>query len=211
MEPPFTATEVVGLWVEPPFNMLISGMTNSGKTHYVLDLLEREYRNKFDYILIVCPTFHYNKTYDRRFIYNDRDVIPLIVGDKLNEVLQILFTRYKDDKEQTLIIIDDCANLHDTKLKATALTKLAFHGRHAKISTWILTQKYNAIVKDFRENISALVLFYDKDKESREAAFKENDIGLSNEEKDKIVKELKNRKGAKVVLRLVQPFQFYVF
>ena len=185
-------------------------MTNSGKTHFMLDLLENEYKNKFHYIFIVCPTFLYNKTYQRKFIYEDQDVIPLVVGDKLNEVLEELFIRYKDESEQTLIIIDDCANLYDTKLKATALTKLAFHGRHANISTWILTQKYNAIVKDFRENISMLVLFYDKDKESRDAAFKENDIGLSNDEKNKIIKELKSRKGAKVMLQLVQPFQFYI-
>src|SRR5215831_19207418 len=94
-----------------------------------------------------------------------------------------------------------CASLYDAKLKATALIKLAFHGRHANISTSILTKKYNAIVKDFRENISILVPFYDKDKESREAAFKENDISLSNDEKDKIVKKLKSRKGAKVVIK----------
>jgi Cdc6-like AAA superfamily ATPase len=188
--------------------MLITGMTNSGKTHFVLDLLQKEYKNKFDHILIVCPTFEYNKTYDRKFIYRDSDIIPIIINEKLNEVLEAIFHRYKDQKEQTLIIIDDCANLHDTKLKATALTKLAFHGRHANISTWILTQKYNAIVKDFRENIMMLILFYDKDKESRESAFKENDIGLTFEEKDKIIKQLKDCKGAKVVLRLVQPFQF---
>ena len=185
-------------------------MTNSGKTHFVLDLLEKEYKNKFDHILIVCPTFEYNKTYNRKFIYCDSDVIPIIIDDKLNEVLEALFHRYKDQREQTLVIIDDCANLHDTKLKATALTKLAFHGRHANISTWILTQKYNAIVKDFRKNIMMLVLFYDKDKESRDAAFKENDIGLTAEEKDKIIKQLKDCRGAKVVLRLVQPFQFLV-
>ena len=190
--------------------MLISGMTNSGKTHFVLDLLENEYKNEFDYILIVCPTFYLNKTYNRKFIFNDPDVIPIVIESKLNEVLEKLFETYKSSDEQTLIIIDDCANLQDAKLKSTALTKLAFHGRHANISTWIITQKYNAIVKDFRENVMMLTLFYDKDKESREAAFKENDIGLSNEEKENIIKALKDRKGAKVILRLVQPFQFRI-
>ena len=29
------------IFVEPPFNMLISGITNYSKTHYVLDLLEK--------------------------------------------------------------------------------------------------------------------------------------------------------------------------
>jgi Cdc6-like AAA superfamily ATPase len=195
-------------YLDPPFNMEISGMTGTGKTHFVLDLLQNEYKNKFDYVIIVCPTFDYNRTYERKFIFEDPDIIPIIIKDKLNDVLEKLFSVYKDKKEQTLIIIDDCANLQDAKQKATALTKLAFHGRHANISTWVLTQKYNAIVKDFRQNIGMLVLFYDKDKESREAAFKENDIGLSADDKENIIKTLKDCKGSKVILRLVQPFEF---
>ena len=190
--------------------MLITGMTNSGKTHFVLDLLQNEYKNKFDHIIIVCPTFDYNRTYDRKFIFRDPDIIPVVIEHKLNEVLGKLYNVYKDQKEQTLILIDDCANLQDAKQKSTALTKLAFHGRHANISTWILTQKYNAVVKDFRENITMLILFYDKDKESREAAFRENDIGLSAEEKDRIIKTLKCNKRSKVILKLVQPFEFLV-
>ena len=185
-------------------------MTGCGKTHFVLDLLEKEYKNKFDYVIIICPTFEYNKTYNRKFIFQDQNITPLIITNKLNEVLEKLIEIFKDRVEQTLIIIDDCANLGDAKLKATALTKLAFHGRHLNISTWILTQKYNAIVKDFRENIMMLVLFYDKDKESREAAFKENDIGLSVPEKEEILKTLKENKKSKVILRLIHPFEFNI-
>jgi Cdc6-like AAA superfamily ATPase len=117
----------MNFWPKPPFNMLISGITGCGKTHFVLDLLETQYKNKFDYIIIVCPTFQFNKTYDRKFIGKDPDIIPLVIDDNLNIVLCSLIEKFKDKKEQTLIIVDDCANLHDAKLKATALTKLAFH------------------------------------------------------------------------------------
>ena len=95
-------------------------------------------------------------------------------------------------------------------MKATALTKLAFHGRHINLSTWVITQKYNAIVKDFRENIKVLILFYDKDKESRESAFKENDIGITPVEKDSIVKKLKNDINSKLVMRLFPPFEYEI-
>jgi len=86
-------------------------------------------------------------------------------------------------KKQTLIILDDFANLHDAKVKSSPFTKLVFYERHSDISCWAITQKYNAIVKDFRQNIQALVLFYDKYKKSRKAAFKENDIGVTSAEK----------------------------
>jgi len=115
--------------------MLISGITGCGKTHFVLDLLQNKYARKFDHIIIICPTFLYNKTYERKFILDDPDIIPLVINDRLNECLEKIIEIYKDKAEQTLVIIDDCANLYDAKLKATALTKLAFHGRHLNIST----------------------------------------------------------------------------
>ena len=195
---------------EPPFNMLISGITGCGKTHMVLDLLEVEYRKKFDYVIIICPTFPSNKTYHRKFILNDVDVFPIVINDKLNEILDVVLKKFGDSREQTLIIIDDCANLYDAKLKATALTKLAFHGRHLNLSTWVITQKYNAIVKDFRENIRVLIMFYDKDSVSRDAAFKENDIGITLSEKETIVKKLKNDINSKLVMQLFPPFAYEV-
>ena len=156
------------IFIEPPFNMLISGITNCGKTHYVLDLLEKNYKNKFDYIVIYCPTFLVNKTYHRKFIYDNKNIIITNVNENLDEYLEMnmeFFSGYN-----TLFLIDDCANLHDSKMKESAICKLAFHGRHHNISTWIITQKYNAIVKDFRDNIRMLILFFDKDKESMELA-----------------------------------------
>ena len=113
--------------------MLISGITNCGKTHYVLDLLEKYYKNKFDYIVIYCPTFFVNKTFDRKFIYNNKNIIIIDVNSNLDEYLEInmkFFSGYN-----TLFLIDDCANLHDSKMKESAICKLAFHERRHNIST----------------------------------------------------------------------------
>ena len=41
--------------------MIIAGMTACGKTHYLLKMLEEKYKNHFEYIFIVCPTFEDNK------------------------------------------------------------------------------------------------------------------------------------------------------
>ena len=43
---------------------LIVGPTNSGKTQYILNQLRGFFSGKFDYIVLICPTFVFNKTYD---------------------------------------------------------------------------------------------------------------------------------------------------
>ena len=42
--------------VKEPCTAAIIGMTNSGKTKLVLDLLENEYFEHFENIIIICPT-----------------------------------------------------------------------------------------------------------------------------------------------------------
>ena len=43
-----------------PFNMIIVGMTACGKTKYLLDFIESKYKNYFDYIFLICPTFEWS-------------------------------------------------------------------------------------------------------------------------------------------------------
>ena len=52
--------------------------TGVGKTHLALNLLENEYRNHFDFIVIICPRLEHNETYKSRgWGWNDPDVIPI--------------------------------------------------------------------------------------------------------------------------------------
>ena len=54
----------------------------SRKTQLALSLLENEYRNHFDFIVIICPTLRYNSTYKSRgWVWNDPDVIRLEPGN----------------------------------------------------------------------------------------------------------------------------------
>jgi hypothetical protein len=156
-----------------PHNMLISGVTDSGKTHFVLDLIDKFYFKKFKFNVIFCPTYFNNETYRRKWIYNDSNVIiinPSAVKEDIDGVLKFASATYENEK--TLFIIDDCANLHNTNRKRTALCDLGFSG----ITVRVLIQKYNSIVKDFRENIKILVLFYSSDEKAMKLAFEENAI-----------------------------------
>ena len=51
------------------------GRTNVGKTEYLLRILETEYINHLEFIVILCPTILDNKTYlSRKWILDDKNV-----------------------------------------------------------------------------------------------------------------------------------------
>ena len=51
-----------------PHCAAIIGKRGSGKTVYTLNLLENEFYNKFDYIVIISPTAKYDPAFRREFI-----------------------------------------------------------------------------------------------------------------------------------------------
>jgi hypothetical protein len=114
-----------------PHNMLISGITNCGKTHFVLDLIVKYYFKKFNYIVIFCPTYFLNSTYRRSWIFTDKNVM-IINLESIKLAVQVY------SSSNALFIIDDCSNSYDAKRKNTELHNLAFSGRHSCITVWVL-------------------------------------------------------------------------
>ena len=49
-----------------PFNTLIVGPTNSGKTQFLVNQLCGPFNGKFNYIVLICPTFAYNRTQKKK-------------------------------------------------------------------------------------------------------------------------------------------------
>ena len=143
--------------METPFNMIICGMTNCGKTFYLLNMLEKQFSKHFDYIILVCPTFSWNKTYQQWKYINDTDFLALeCEQDKVDKILHFVQEIYKGTN--SLIILDDCASSQDVKNRTSELVKLAFSARHYGLSTIVITQQLTSIAKPYRENISNLKL-----------------------------------------------------
>ena len=82
------------------------------------------------------------------------------VEGKLNEWIKLFRSTLKF--HQTLFIIDDCSAECEINKKRDALSEPAFSGRHRNHSLWVLTQKYNSVSKDLREQIKWLCLFFYK-------------------------------------------------
>ena len=59
-------------YIKEPHTTIFIGPTDCGKNHLILDLIEKEYSKHFDYIIIICPTLQWNKTYSKGWIKNDK-------------------------------------------------------------------------------------------------------------------------------------------
>ena len=95
---------------------LICGSTGSGKTKFILDLLEKEYNNFFTYIIIICPTLDHNKTYKRKWLIIDDGVFLVNPHNDLDRTLKSYYEKIgKLDDSQVLFIIDDCSALNRYK------------------------------------------------------------------------------------------------
>ena len=67
------------MYMKEPHRALFVGFTGCGKTERVLQLLETEYKEHFDFIVIICPTLKYNRTCtSRRWIMTNRTKKPFI-------------------------------------------------------------------------------------------------------------------------------------
>ena len=192
-----------------PHSAIICGQTGCGKTVFVLDLLEGPYRDVFKHIVILCPTVRYNRTYlDRSWIWTDNQVYILDLGERLHDYLHGFFSIFQG--QPTLYIIDDCSALKALTKKNGMLSKLAFSGRHAEQSVWVLTQKYNSVLKDLREQTRWLALFHCKDHDSYEDCLRENDVIGGREERIAVRQLLANNKHSKLVLKTDQPAGYKV-
>ena len=143
-----------------PHSAMFVGVTACGKTEFLLQLLETVCKNHFEFIVILCLTISDNKTFlSRKWIFDDMNVfIVCDVEGKLNEWIKLFKSMLKG--HQTLFIIDDCSAEGEINKKRDALSELAFSSRHRNHSLWVLTQKYNLVSKDVREQIKWLVYFY---------------------------------------------------
>ena len=90
------------------------------------------------------------------------------------------------------------------------LSELAFSGRHAKQSVWVLTQKYNCVLKDLREQTRWVALFHCKDRDSFEDCLRENIVIPTREERALVRQQLAETKHAKLLLKTDQPAAYMV-
>ncbi|CAG2196211.1 unnamed protein product [Mytilus edulis] len=128
--------------------------------------------------------------------------------EKLQELLRMFFKKYAG--HSTLYIIDDCSATKELTKKKDMLSELAFSGRHAEQSVWVISQRYNSVLKDLREQTKWLCMFYTKDRDSFDNCLRENDVIPTLEERQRIKEELKKKKHRKLILKTDQPTDYWL-
>ena len=170
-----------------------------------MSLLESEYRNHFDFIVIICPTLRYNSTYkNRSWVWNDPDVIPIEPGNQLYYLIEKNSNLLAGDK--TLFLIDDI--IADDK-RCQPLLELAISGRHRGHSLWLLTQSYTAIRNNIRRQAKMPYIWYPKNRTDLNTVHKENDV-IGSEELARVKAQLKQGKHTCLIMRMEHPRAYMI-
>ena len=192
-----------------PHTALFIAPTGVGKTHMVLDFLETEYKDCFDFIVIICPTLRYNKTYRcRKWFWTDPYVTLIEPNGQLYywiERMGNLLAGYK-----TLFLIDDIIADESLDKKQQPLLDLAISGRHKEHSLWLITQSYTAIPKNIRRQIKMLYVWYPKNRGDLNVIHEENDVIETTNELMDVKKRLKQGKHTCLIMRLEHPRAYSV-
>ncbi|KAL9954596.1 hypothetical protein ACROYT_G042158 [Oculina patagonica] len=81
--------------------------SDSGKSRFVVDQIYGPFRGKFDYIVLICPTFAHNKTYHRIGENDPRMFVIICEQHDVENWLKLVSWFFEGTN--TLIILDDCA------------------------------------------------------------------------------------------------------
>ena len=167
-------------YIKKPHTAIIIGQTGCGKTHLVLELIEKVYNKHFDFIIIICPTLQENSTYHaKEWIKNDDQVWLVDPKDnlyqwikKLSELLRFL---------EVLFIMDDIIANGSRDNRRQLLLELTILGRHRGHYLWSLTQSYSAVPKNLRKQAKAIFVWYPKERGDLKMIHNENDVLTDDE------------------------------
>ena len=189
--------------MKEPHTALFIAPTGVGKTHLALSLLETEYINHFNFIVIICPTSRYNFTYkSRSWVWNDPDVILIEPGNNLYYLIEKISNLLTGDK--TLFLIDDIIADETLDKRRQPLLELAISGRHRSHSLWLLTQSYTAVPNNIRRQAKMLYVWYPKNRTDLNTIHEKNDV-IGPEELARVKEKLKRGKHTCLIMRMEHP------
>lgn len=166
-----------------PFRMLICGVSGSGKTNVLINLILNYLI--YDKIYIYSKHLEQDKykllknffeTIEENEDLGDVMDLPIATfGDSLDEIIDI---EDLDEEKKNLIVIDDFI----TEKNQKKITDLFIRGRHKNSSIIYLTQTYFKVPKDIRLNTNHFLFFSVGNKKEMMEIQKEHAFDVSKDE-----------------------------
>ena len=192
------------MFMKEPHTVLFVAPTGVGKTHLAWDLLEKEYKNYFDFIIIISPTLRHNETYrSRKWVWTDPEVILINPGNSLHSWIEKIGNLLAGSK--TLFLIDDIISDETLDKKRHPLLELVISRRHRKHSLGLLTQSYTAVPKNIRRQAKMLYVWNPKNRTDLNTIYEENNVIETPEELANVKKQLKQGKHTCIIMRMEDP------
>jgi len=149
-----------------PCRVVFVAPSHSGKSV----LIENIFGNtKFDYfdlfesnrnVFVMSPTYKSGSMKIKGVLpENVRDFLDSDLIEAITEEQEDNIKRYGKEKAPNVAIIIDDLIAGLTSHDKNVLRKLYFHGRHAKISTFLTSQSYKSIPKSVRVNADHSIIF----------------------------------------------------
>ena len=193
------------MFMEEPHTAFFVAPTGMGKTQLALNLLESEYRNHFDFIIIICPTLAHNEKYKSRgWVWTDPEVTLEEPGKQLHYLIEKCSKQVLAGSK-TLFLIDNIIADEALNKRRQPLLELAISGRHRAHLQWLLTQLYTAISKNIKRQAKMLYVWYPKNRTDLNVIHEENDVIEMQEDLARVKKQLKQGKHTCLVMRMEHP------
>lgn len=146
-----------------PFLLVISAPVRSGKTNLLMGLLYQKnlLRDVFDEIMYISPTIENDAT--GWPVRKDETVIKITenleeIDFILESIVEIQRAKEEDERDHTLIVLDDCLGLIKSSGHSYFAT-LCSKYRHWLISIVVTTQNFRAIPITARYNASNYIIY----------------------------------------------------
>lgn len=200
---------------KPPFSQIVNAQSNSGKTNYLLNLLQPiRYGSYFSEIHVFSETILADPKWDH-LIKN----FPWLEKLKFYEgwdkkAFMKLYEEQKEkvekdgqnDKNAILVILDDVAGeLFNRGGKPTVVQHAFMRFRHINGSIIVTSQEYMMLPKTVRVNTNSLVLFELNNRKEKKTVSEEHGNGLDQHEFDDLLKQIWRDKFAFLFIDYKRP------
>ena len=173
-----------------------------------MDLIENEYRDHFNFIVIICPTLEHNETYKSQgWVWNDPDVIPIEPDNILYYLIEKISKLLTGSV--TLFLVNDIIANEALDKRLQQLLELAISGCHRRHSLWLLTQSYTAVPNNVKRQAKMLYVWYPKNRTDLKVIHEEDAV-IEMEELANVKAQLKQGKHTCLIMRMEHPRAYWV-